>query len=104
MAILVSTLPGFAYCYNDLNNSVNGRSALVLATVGAQDLKLLAPTAEAPQNPQEPYPSFLQAGSVGGVPGGNGGQPIGGAGTTTYGTTNGVAPTAGGFNWGQTVA
>jgi hypothetical protein len=104
MTIAVSTLPGFAYCSNDLNNSVNGRSLLVLASVGAQDLKLVAPSAISPQNAQEPYPSFLQQASVGGVPGGNGGQPIGGAGTTTYGAGNGVAPTAGGFNLGETVA
>lgn len=94
MAPTVSSLPGFAYCSNDLNNAANGRSALVLASTGALDLKALAPAALAPQNPQEPYPSVLEAFSGGAVQGSfplNGGPFIGG----------GAA--AGGLNHGQTV-
>jgi hypothetical protein len=35
MTIFSSPLPGFAFCTNDLNNSVNGRSILALASIGA---------------------------------------------------------------------
>jgi hypothetical protein len=95
MTITVSTLPGFAYCYNDQNNAANGRSALVLASVCALDLKALSPAALAPQNPQEPYPSILQSSAVGGN---QGLFPLAG------GPTGPAAQAVGGFNLGQQVA
>lgn len=35
MTIFATPLPGFAFCTNDLNNAVNGRSILALASIGA---------------------------------------------------------------------
>ena len=99
MAITVSTLPGFAYCYNDLNNTSqgNGRSALVQASVGLLNLSNLAPNPPAgAQGPQFPYPTILDAVSAGGINGGAGQgstvQPLG------------VGPSAGGFSIGQQTA
>lgn len=99
MAILVSTLPGFAYCYNDKSNPIagNGLSALVQASIGLLALNAIAPNPPAgAQGPQFPYPTVLDAASAGGVPGGAGQgstlQPLG------------TGPTAGGFNLGQQTA
>jgi|SRR5271165_4426222 len=95
MAITVPTLPGFASCYNDLNNTSqgNGRSALVQASNGLLALSSIAPNPPAgAQGPQFPYPTILDAASAGAVPGGAG------QGSTTQ--PQGIVPQAGGFNLG----
>jgi hypothetical protein len=98
MTVTVSTLPGFAYCYNDKSNPIagNGLSAIVQASVGALALNTIAPSVAGAQGPQFPYPTILDAVSAGGVPGGAG------QGSTTQ--PLGVVPSAGGFNFGQQTA